>query len=63
MALRFFVVPVMNSTMVELELNGFLTSHKVVAIERKLIDQGVNSFWAICVEPRRLQSNSASRRV
>ena len=36
--------------MAEQELNGFLSSHKVVSIERKLIDQGVNSFWAICVD-------------
>lgn len=50
MGLRFFVVPVTNSDASELELNGFITSHKVVAIERKLIDLGVNSFWAICVD-------------
>ncbi|HMP79351.1 MAG TPA: HRDC domain-containing protein [Pirellulaceae bacterium] len=50
MALRFFVVPAMNSAMAEQELNGFLASHKVVSIERKMIDQGVNSFWAICVD-------------
>lgn len=40
----------MNSAMAEQELNGFLASHKVVSIERKLIDEGVNSFWAICVD-------------
>lgn len=50
MGLRFFVVPVTNSEASEQELNGFLASHKVVSIERKLIDQGVNSFWAICVD-------------
>ena len=50
MALRFFVVPAMNSAIAEQDLNGFLASHKVVSIERKLIDQGVNSFWAICVD-------------
>lgn len=50
MPLRFFVVSVMNPEASEQELNGFLASHKVVSIERKLIDQGVNSFWAICVD-------------
>ena len=34
----------------EQELNGFLARHKVVSIDRHLIDQGVNSFWAICVD-------------
>ena len=34
----------------EQELNDFLASHKVVSIDRHLIDQGINSFWAICVD-------------
>ena len=50
MALRFFVVPVHDSSAFEQELNGFLASHKVVSIDRRLIDQGINSFWAICVD-------------
>lgn len=50
MGLRFFMVPVVNSDASEQELNGFLASHKVVSIERKLIDQGGNSFWAICID-------------
>ncbi len=54
MALRFFVVPALNSAIAEQDLNGFLASHKVVLIERRLIDQGVNSFWAICVDYRAL---------
>ena len=50
MALRFFVIPTHDSSAFEEELNGFLVRHKVVSIERHLIDQGVNSFWAICVD-------------
>src|SRR5271155_4623323 len=50
MGLRFFVVPVHDSSAFEQELNGFLASHKVVSIDRRLIDQGINSFWAICVD-------------
>jgi hypothetical protein len=50
MALRFFAVPVHDSSTFEQELNGFLASHKVVSIDRQLIDQGINSFWAICVD-------------
>lgn len=50
MGLRFFVVPVMNSEASEQELNGFLASHKVLSIDRNLINEGVNSFWAICVD-------------
>jgi len=40
MALRFFVVPVHDSSVFEQELNGFLAGHKVVSIQRQRIDQG-----------------------
>ena len=50
MGLRFFAVPVRDSSAFEQELNGFLAAHKVVSMDRHLIDQGANSFWAICVD-------------
>ena len=42
----------MNPGASEQELTGFLATHKVMSIERKLIDEGVNSLWAICVDFR-----------
>lgn len=50
MALRFFVVPVHDSGAFEQDLNSFLAGHKVVSIQRQLIDEGVNSLWAICAD-------------
>ena len=50
MSLKFFVVPVQDSIASEDELNGFLASHKILSIDRQLVDQGVNSFWAICID-------------
>ena len=50
MGLRFFNVPVRDSENAEQELNSFLASHKVVSIDRQLVDVGLNSFWAICVD-------------
>lgn len=50
MGLRFFLVPVRDSENAERELNGFLASHKVLSIDRQLVDVGMNSFWAICVD-------------
>ena len=61
MALRFFVVPVNDSGDFEQDLNGFLASHKVVSIDRRLIDQGTNSFWAICVDYLRHAQGEANR--
>ena len=50
MSLHFFIVPVRDSECVERELNGFLASHKVLSIDRQLVDLGMNSFWAICID-------------
>jgi superfamily II DNA helicase RecQ len=50
MGLRFFAVRITNSEASALELNGFLTCHKVSSIQRKLIVVGVNSFCAIGVD-------------
>lgn len=50
MALRFFIVPARDSAAAEQELNRFIGGHRVVSIDRQLIDQGMNSFWAICVD-------------
>ena len=61
MALRFFTVPVNDGEAFEQELNGFLARHKVLSIDRRLIDQGVNSFWAICVDYIGHMSGEAGR--
>jgi superfamily II DNA helicase RecQ len=50
MQLRFFVIPVHNPSEAEAELNRFLASHRVVAVERHLIADGPRSVWAVCVE-------------
>ena len=50
MALRFFVIPARDSVNAEQDLNRFLAGHKVLSIDRQLIDQGMNSFWTICVD-------------
>jgi superfamily II DNA helicase RecQ len=60
MSLRFFIIPVQDSGGPEAELNGFLSSHKVLAVDRQLVDQGINSFWAICVDYLSLPISSAS---
>lgn len=50
MSLRFFQIPVRRSPDLEEELNGFLQSNRVLSIERRFVDQGPESFWAICVD-------------
>ncbi len=50
MPLRFFVVPVQDHGESEAELNAFLGGHRVVSLDRRFVDQGAQSFWAICVD-------------
>lgn len=48
MRLRFFRIPVLDSAAAEAELDRFLTSHRVIELERQLVVDGPRS-WAICV--------------
>jgi superfamily II DNA helicase RecQ len=50
MALRFFVIPIVDSSEPEKELNAFLDSHRVVSVERRFVEQGSQSLWAVCVD-------------
>lgn len=49
MRLRFFAVPVLDSTAAAAELDRFLVSHRVIDLERHLISDGPRSTWAVCV--------------
>lgn len=49
MRLKFFAVPIQNDAQATDELNAFLASHRVLSVERQLIHDGSQSFWAVCV--------------
>ena len=50
MAVQFFTVPIQDDGSAADELNGFLQSHRVLAVERRWVDQGPNSLWMFCVD-------------
>ncbi len=50
MALEFFIIPVRDDGAAEAELNAFLYSHRVLAVERRWVDQGRDSLWSFCVD-------------
>jgi superfamily II DNA helicase RecQ len=50
MAFHFLQLPARGCEQSEEELNSFLRSHRVLAIDRRWVDQGENSFWAICID-------------
>jgi hypothetical protein len=49
MRVHFFVIPVFGSREAQDELNGFLSSHRVIAIDRELVSDGPRSAWAVAV--------------
>jgi superfamily II DNA helicase RecQ len=49
MKMRFFMIPIQDSAGATGELNGFLSNHRILAIERHFVADGTNSAWAICV--------------
>ena len=50
MALKFFQIPARGCGIIEAELNQFLRGHKVLRTDRRWVEQGDDSFWAICID-------------
>ena len=49
MKLAFFTVPVFHPQVAQDELNGFLASHRIVALDKNFVPDGGASSWAVCV--------------
>ena len=51
-------IPILSLDVAEAELNSFLQSHRVLSVERRWVDQGSQSFWAICIHrPVRMEQS------
>jgi superfamily II DNA helicase RecQ len=49
MQLRFFTIPVRGGEETADELNQFLGSQRILAVDRSFVQDGANSAWALCV--------------
>ena len=49
MAFRFFTIPALDPARAERELNEFLATQRVAAVERQFVADGASSFWSVCV--------------
>ena len=49
MQLRFFTIPVHDGELSAEELSRFLSSHRIIAVDREFVQDGRDSAWAICV--------------
>jgi superfamily II DNA helicase RecQ len=50
MAYRFFAVSTRPDPAAEAELNGFLASHRILSVDRRLVEATDGVFWAFCVD-------------
>ena len=63
MAFKFFQVPIRDSLAAEAALNECLGSHRVLAVDRRWVDQGPDSFWSLCIDYMQSGSAATSERV
>jgi superfamily II DNA helicase RecQ len=50
MPYKSFAIPVHYGDWAERAMNDFLRTHRVLAVDRRWVDQGENSFWAVWIE-------------
>jgi hypothetical protein len=50
MAYYFAIVPARSPEIAQAELNTFLRGHRVLTVDRRWVELGENSYWAICVD-------------
>jgi hypothetical protein len=50
MAYRFFTIPICAVDAAQAELTGFLRGHRILTVDRRVVDQGEISFWTFCVD-------------
>ena len=49
MKIKIFSLPAMGDEVVEDALNLFIAQHRIVQVDRHLIQNGADSYWSICV--------------
>jgi len=49
MKLRFFTIPIRGGDEATEELNRFLGTHRILAVDRSFVQDGPNSAWTLCV--------------
>ena len=50
MSLHFFAIPALDPAAAQAELNAFCQRHRVLKVERHLVDAGLDSHWLLCLQ-------------
>lgn len=49
MRMKFFTVPVFDGDAAAGELDGFLSTHRILSIDRQFLQEGHTSAWCLCI--------------
>jgi superfamily II DNA helicase RecQ len=63
MPFEIFHIPACGDREMAAELNGFLAGHKILSVERKLVESGAYAYWSFCVEYLEGTSKSAVKNL
>lgn len=61
MRVKFFSVPALDAVDAEAEVNRFLATHRVLSIDRQLVQDRASAYWAVCVTHLDKQTQSPPR--
>lgn len=50
MGLKFWKIPARGCEQIEAELNAFLGAQRILSVDRRFVEAGENSFWALCID-------------
>jgi superfamily II DNA helicase RecQ len=62
MRIDFFTIPVYGGEDATEEVNGLLSSGRILSVERQFVSHGEANFWSICVLSQPGASSSSSKR-
>lgn len=63
MRLHFTTIPVFADGSAEEELNRFLAAHRVLSVDRQLVEAGSGSAWAVCVQYSEAEGTPAAKKA
>ena len=49
MKVRIFTIPIHETTEKEKELNVFLSGRRIIAVDKRFVDAGIDSAWTFCI--------------
>lgn len=58
MKIKIVTIPIHAGSEQENELNRFLSSHRILSVDKRFIDAGADSAWSICVTWSDLQAQT-----